>query len=336
MDPMTHTPHHPQPASLLAAVRDLRAAALSCADDPSWSMPDDDVLAAIAEAHAAQQATTALLLHLIQQADNRSLTKIKRRAGTSTWLAQELRITVPAARRLAKRARQVCARPTLAAALRTGQINAEQAGAIAHTVHHLPGTIDPARVDAAETMLIAEADQLDAVRLTRASDRVLDLLDPSGATARETARRGRETAAATARTSRRLSLTPVAPGDAVRLTGVLDPRSAAVLEAALHRYGAASGPPPSPDALLTAPTAARRRADALVEICRLSLVAPTHRPTATPPDDVTPTSAPDPAGVVIALNTPRSRLTNRATRKRAKTTHHGSDKTSRTRHPTRR
>ncbi|MFI5845128.1 DUF222 domain-containing protein [Catenuloplanes sp. NPDC051500] len=330
---MTQTPHRPQPASLLAAVRALRAAAMSCANDPSWSMPDDDVLAAVAEAHAAQQATTALLLHLIEQADNRSLTKIKRRAGTSTWLAEELRITVPAARRLAKRARQVCARPKVAAALRTGQINAEQAGAIAHTVHDLPDTIDAARVDAAETMLIAEADQLDAVRLTRASDRVLDLLDPSGAIGREAARQRRETAAVNSRTARRLSLTPTAPGDAIRLTGVFDPRSAAVLEAALHRYGSV---PVASAAPASVPDAAQRRADALVEICRLSLVAPTQRLTPTPPDGPTRSSAPDPAGVVIALNTPRARLTNRSARKRAKSTHHGSDKNSRSRHPSHR
>ncbi|WP_033340263.1 DUF222 domain-containing protein [Catenuloplanes japonicus] len=338
---MTHTPTNPadpQPASLLDAVRNLRAAAMSCTDGQPWSMPDDDVLAALAEAHAAQQAVTALLLHLIQQADIRSLTKIKRRAGTSAWLAEELHLTVPAARRLAKRARQVCTRPRLAAALRTGRVNAEQAGAIARTVHDLPDTIDATRADAAETMLIAEADRLDAVRLARSSDHVLDLLDPPGAAARETARRREAATAPTARTTRRLSVTPAADGDAVRLTGVLDARSAAVLEAALHRYGAPSPAtrhtPIAPHAPEDTPAAAERRADALVEICRLSLVAPT-RPAPDGRDALVQPLTTDPTGVVVALNTPRTRLPNRTTRKRTKSTHHGTDKNGR-RHPTRR
>lgn len=339
MGSMTHTPTrpvHPQPTSLLAAVRGLRAAAMSCADNASRSTPDDDVLTAVAEAYAAQQATTALLLHLIQQADNRSLTKIKRRAGTASWLAEELRVTVPAARRLAKRARQVCARPRLAAALRDGQVNAEQAGAIARSVHDLPETIDATRADAAETMLIAEAGRLDAVRLARSSEHVLDLLDPAGAGARETERHRREAAASATHPSRRLSVTPSPHGDAVRLSGVFDARSAAVLEAALHRYGAPTlSSVHAPHAAHDATTAAESRADALVEICRLSLVAPARPAPAVPGAHTRPPAA-DPDGVVIALKQPRARLTPRSTRKRAKAPHHGSDKNGRTRHPVRR
>ncbi|MDR7281166.1 DUF222 domain-containing protein [Catenuloplanes atrovinosus] len=337
---MTHTPAIPgqtDPSSLLAALRDLRAAAATCANSPAWSAPDDDLLAAITEAHAAQQAMTAILLHLIQQADIRSLTKIKRRAGTSTWLAEELRLTVPAARRLAKRARQVCARPRLAAALRNGEINADQAGAIAQAVHTLPDTVDTARADAAETMLIAEADQLDPWRLARSGDRVLDVLDPAGAHARETVRAGREAARSETRARRRLSVTPVPHGDGVRLSGVLDARSAAVVEAALSRHGA----PPSPaDSTARPPsipagtaTAAERRADALVEVCRLSLDAVPRSAATT--DIHRPAPVPSQPGVVIALNKPHARRGNRAARKRTKSPHHDAGKNGRTRQPAR-
>ena len=320
---MTQTPHtlgHIDPASLLAAIRDLRASAMTCADNPTWSAPDDDLLAAITEAHAAQQAMTALLLHLIHQADTRALTKIKRRAGTSSWLADELRLTVPAARRLAKRARQVCARPRLAAALRDGQVNADQAGAIAQAVHGLPESVDPIRADAAETMLIAEADQLDAWRLARSSDRVLDLFDPAGAHARAAAHAAREAARSSA-SPRHLSVKPTPGGDGVRLTGTLDARSAAVLEAALSRHGT-----PPADSATTTPasdvrTTAERRADALVRVCHLSLAA------TSPTDESAPAS-----GVVIALSNPRRRSTGR---KRAKNPHHNTGKSNRTRHPVR-
>ncbi|MDP9797295.1 hypothetical protein J2S43_005807 [Catenuloplanes nepalensis] len=329
----THAiPGQIDPTSLLDALRDLRAAAVTCANTPNWAAPADEVLAAIAEAHAAQQAVTAILLHLIQQADIRCLSKIKRRAGTSTWLAEELHITVPAARRLAKRARQVCARPRLAAALRNGEVNAEQAGAIAHTVHDLPDTIDPARADAAESILIAEADRLDSWQLSRSGDRVLDLLDPAGIPARESARADREATRSEALAHRRLSVTPAPHGDGVRLTGLLDTRSAAVVEAALTRHGAPPTPTDPSSATPDARTASQRRADALVEVCRLSLgkgpsPAPDRRPD--------PAPAPSPPGMVIPLNSPHAHPTSRSARKRAKTQPRASGKNNRSRQPVR-
>ena len=164
------------------------------------------------------------------------------------------------ARSLVKQGRALQERPALDAALRDGAVNAAQASVIDEAVRDLPDELDTAAVDKAESILIGWAGELEPRQLRKHALRVLDHVAPdlAHAATEEHLKRQQELA----HERRTLKIYPI-PYGRVRINGVLDEESAAVVTAALEPLcrPAAEGPR-SYD---------QRRADALVEVCRMAL-----------------------------------------------------------------
>lgn len=276
---------------------------MECADTPLWALPDDEVVACLDTVHAAEQALAAAQLHLIRQVDSRGLPATQHATSCASWLRQRLRVGMCTARRLVELARAVDNRVVLDQALSAGAVNLEQATAIDACVGDLPADAGAEVAAKAESMLIGWAADFDPQALRRLGARVLEHVAPEVAEQAEAAVLARQEARAYA--GRSLSMVSGGAGR-VRLTGWLDDEAAAVPTAALdplcaprrgpsvqhagatqglvhdaaaagaavQRAGALSAIPGgdgAADAVRDDRTAGQRRADALVEICRLAL-----------------------------------------------------------------
>ncbi|GLH96285.1 HNH endonuclease signature motif containing protein [Phytohabitans aurantiacus] len=240
------------------ALEQLREIAGQCAGAPVWSLPDADLVCAVRAVHDAEQMLAAVKLHLVREIDGRSLPIAQEAASTAVWLRARLQVSINTARRMVDLARVLDERPVLDAALSSAAVNVEQAQVVAKAVHDLAGEVSPDVVDLAEKTLIAEhADQEPAV-LRKLADRILAYVAPE--VAEDADRRTAERDEKRAEQTRAFTLTNNGDGR-FRVTGWLDAEAAAIVDAALD-------PLCKPD---LDRTPAQRRADALVEICRLAL-----------------------------------------------------------------
>jgi hypothetical protein len=238
----------------------VRAEAALCADAPATPLSDEQLIQALDELHEAEQLLRAAKAHVVREIEERRIPAAAHARSSSTWLRDHLRMDVYAAGSLVKQARALDERPALNDALIHGSVNAAQASVIDEAVRGLPDELEPAAVDKAEGILIGWAGELEPRQLRKHAERVLDHVAPelAHATTAENLRRQQEIAYA----KRSLKIYPVAYGR-VRINGVLDSESAAIVTAALEP--------------LCRPTAEgprsydQRRADALVEVCKLAL-----------------------------------------------------------------
>jgi hypothetical protein len=255
---------------VLEALGQLRSAAIGCADAPLWSLSDTDLVACLDAVHAAEQALAAVQLHLIRQVDIRDLHRSQHAHTCAGWLRTRLRIRPESTKRLAGLAAAVDRRPDLDQALTAGTVNTEQAVVIDECLTNLPAEVGVEAAAKAEAMLIGWAAEFDPRQLKSLADRILSHLAPEIEKAADAAALARQQAHAFE--SRTLSIgTPV--DGRVRLTGWLDTEAAAIVSAALDPLCAPRTPTGAPRDHATADdrTPGQRRADALVEVCRLVL-----------------------------------------------------------------
>jgi hypothetical protein len=239
-------------------LQQLREVAGRCAGTPVWSLPDTDLVAAVHAVHDAEQMLAAVKLHLIREIDGRNLPIAQEAANTAIWLRGRLHISIHTARRLVDLARMLDQRPVLDAALSTATLNVEQAQIVAKTVRDLTGETSPDVVDLAEKTLIGQYPDWEPVIFRKIAARILAHVAPE--VAEDADRRAAEREQKRAQQTRAFTLTNNGDGR-YRLTGWLDAEAAAIVNAALD-------PLCKPDAERTA---TQRRADALVEVCRLAL-----------------------------------------------------------------
>ncbi|WP_236029361.1 HNH endonuclease signature motif containing protein [Paractinoplanes lichenicola] len=238
---------------------------------PLWSLADDEITDCLAAAHRLEQSVAALQARLVRQAETRGLPAAQGQPTTTTWLRERLLLDHGPARELAERAAALTRHPAVEQALIDGRIDARQAttivatlDAVATSLGELDQAVDPAEADdiaeRARTTLIEMAGRLPAYKLRRVGERILEHVAP------HLAERAEELALARlearAHQARGFTLSTAAAG-IVRLSGVLGSEDAAVLQAALHPLCK-----PVPD---DERRPAQRRADALVEVCRLAL-----------------------------------------------------------------
>ena len=240
-----------------------RRAAAECAAVPGWVLSDREVVGCLVQAWAGVQQLTAVVAHLIAQAQVRDLPRAQAATSTVVWLRQQLRVSPATAVRLVKLAEALDARPVLDTAVCAGTVSAEQATVIAATVAELPSEVGGEVVDKAESMLLGWASDFDPVILGRLGARILDHVAPDVAEQREADLVARQEARAYRK--RAFTMSPVGAG-LVRLTGQLDATSAATVNAALDplchpRQDDPAGPR----------TPEQRRADALVDVCAAAL-----------------------------------------------------------------
>jgi hypothetical protein len=294
---------------MLVELERLRTAAIACADAPVWSLTDADVAACVDALHAAEQALIAAKLHLLRQAEIRELPRTRHERTPAGWLAARSRLTGRSARRLAEVARATDRRPVLDQALTAATVNVEQALVIDRCLSALSTDIGAEATAKAEALLIGWAADFDADGLRHLGRKLLWYVAPDIAEQREAAAVARDEA--TGFETRTLSISDAGDGRvrvrgwldteaAAIVSAALDPlcsprRSASTLRTAAPE-GAPSGAAPSgaaPFAAAPDPTAdwelspaerasqdaataddrtpGQRRADALVEVCRLIL-----------------------------------------------------------------
>lgn len=231
-------------------------------------LPDADLLEFLDTVHHAQQMLQAALLHAVHEVRLRDIRAGRHAPSIKIWLRDRLRISPRTAHQLIVQAASVDRHGDLDAALTTGKVNAEQLAVISTALATLPKTLDPSiRTDSAAT-LTGWAAHLDPGGLRKAGQRILDHVAPEVADAIE--QRRLRAAERDAHQQRHVTLTAVGDGR-IRLSGILDNEAAAIVTAALD-------PLCKPDTVAAelaatgqARTPGQRRADALVEVCRLVL-----------------------------------------------------------------
>ncbi|MEU4242575.1 DUF222 domain-containing protein [Actinoplanes sp. NPDC026619] len=255
---------------MLADLQQIGEATAKLAAAPLWPLSDHDLLETLRAADRAQQAAAALRARLVQQAGARGLPAAQGYRSTARWLSDLLLIDPSPAREIAGHASALGRRPAVEQAVLDGRLDLRQAEVIVTAVEAIPADLseftelssaDPTQLaEQAETVLIGMAARLPAHHLRQAGARILAHVAPEVADRAEEAALNRQQARAHQRRGFTLSL----PADGtVRLSGLLDIEDAATVQAALHPLcGPATDDDRSP---------AQRRADALLEVCRLAL-----------------------------------------------------------------
>jgi hypothetical protein len=251
------------------------------------AMSDDALLARLDELTAEVAQLVAKQARVTHEVDARGLPAAQGKPGILSWLKKRYRLSHRAAKRLVELGRLLDKRPTLEKVLSAGSVNVEQVEAIGAAVTRLAGEPDVTAdaVDRAEAALVEQAGMFAPQTLKSRGKRILADVAPELADrvdARILARQKPRGQAA-----RSFQLTAVGDG-LVRCTGWLEVEGAAIVQAAIDprhvlRREQPSGrggdqltgfdgadaavAPADPDDR----TPGQRRADALVEVCRLAL-----------------------------------------------------------------
>jgi hypothetical protein len=230
---------------------------------PAYGRSDVDLRESAIALHRMTSQATAALAALVREAQGRDLPRRDGSASTTSWLRDLLRVTAAEARTLIALAEILDARVALADAVDAGAANVGQAVAIGQVLRDVPAG-DPALVDKVEAVLLDDARKFEPTILRRLGERVLAHVNPEVADARLRDRLDREEKHAYDR--RGFTMSPDGLGG-VRLSGNIDRESAAFIGAAIEPLTAPVGDGGGPDRR----TAAARRVDALVEVCRIAL-----------------------------------------------------------------
>ncbi|HZD96852.1 MAG TPA: DUF222 domain-containing protein [Micromonosporaceae bacterium] len=230
---------------------------------PVYGLSDVSLCDAAVAAHDLVSRATAVLGLLVREANGRDLPRRQDATSAVAWLRDLLRITPAEARLLTTLGETLDGRPTLADAVVAGTVNAGQAAAIGRVLADVPAA-EPALVDKVEAILIEQAHQFEPTILRQLGERVLAHLNPDLADARLRERLEREDKHA--RQRRGLTLASDGLGG-TRIIGILDTEGAAIIGAAIEPLAKPARGDDGPDLRTTA----ARRADALVEVCRLTL-----------------------------------------------------------------
>jgi hypothetical protein len=254
----------------------LDRALQECRSVSVWAWPDSTLVEGLDRLQVLAGQVAALQLELIGEVDGRAIAAAQGATGTVAWLRERYRISPQAAARQVKLAAAV--RTGLAAtadALAGGGVNAEQARVIAAAVGDLPAE----HRAAGERHLLGEAAVFGPRELGIMGRRLFEVVACEQADERAMAVLSR--AEERAYTGRDLRLCEVAGESRVRVSGWLDRECAAVVRAALDPWCAPRTPGPAtgrgPAGYgdggsgrdLRSP--GQRRADALVEVCRLAM-----------------------------------------------------------------
>jgi hypothetical protein len=247
------------------------------AQSPDQNVADlDQLIPWLAQAEAA-------LLARVRELDGHGVARRDGATSTAVWLRNRYLMALPTARRYVRLAAAVDAAPVpVRDAVGGGEMTLDQADAIVRSLNALPNELDTEVRTLAAKELVRLARDLDPEQLGIAGRHILHVVAPDEAD--EVDRRALERAEARAHDNRGFTMTPDPYGFGYRVTGRLTNEGAAVVRAAIdplchpgRKYdttepatepgGEASGgaAPKDPRG------ATQRRADALVEVCRLAL-----------------------------------------------------------------
>jgi hypothetical protein len=233
-----------------------------CARTPMWARSSEELVEGLDRVQVLCSQLAALGLGLLREIDGRGIPAGQGAANTTAWLRDRYRLSAGAASKRVRLAAVLDAQlPQTAAALAAGSINPEQAEVVAKTVLSLPGEF---RGDG-ERVLVEQCAVFGPRELGRIGGYLLARVAPEVAERRAADQLARQEQRAYQ--DRCLHLSDVPSGARVRLSGWLDRESAAVVRAAIDPLCAPRPMDGEPDRR----SAGQRRADALVEVCRLAL-----------------------------------------------------------------
>jgi uncharacterized protein (DUF2342 family) len=246
---------------LLAAA----SAVAEFAGRPTYALSTDDLRASLERLQRIATLVAGTAAALVHEAVGRDLPHDDGAATTVAWLRDILHVPAADASRLIALGQLMDHRSTVAAAVASGTVNSAQALAIGHVLDDVAPE-EPATIDKVEAILIDHATQFEPAILRRLGQRILAHINPDLADARLRDRLEREQRLAHQR--RGFTLSPDGLGG-TRISGVLDTEGAAILAAAIEPLARPVRDDTGPDPR----TAPARRADALVEACRIAVAA---------------------------------------------------------------
>ncbi len=232
---------------------------------PTYALSNNDLRSSLGRLQRIATLVAGAAAMLVHEAAGRDLPREDGAASAVAWLRDILRISPAEASRMITLGQLIDRRPALADAVETGAVNPAQALAIGHVLDDIPPE-DPAILDKVEAILIDHATQFEPAILRRLGERVLAHVNPDLADTRLRDRLDREERHAHQR--RGLSLSPDGLGG-TRISGILDTEGAAIIAAAIEPLTRPVRDDTGPDPR----SAPARRADALVEVCRIALTA---------------------------------------------------------------
>ncbi|WP_179714456.1 HNH endonuclease signature motif containing protein [Nocardioides lianchengensis] len=222
-----HQPSHP----IRVAAREIDHALKTVADvNPSF-MTTPDKAAALRELAVLEARVSELRLRVAADACDVAEEHGARDVGA--WTAHAVRRRRADCARELRLALALADRPVLAAAVREGAVNLDQAHVIADALAALPGDVDAEVVDRAEVALVGYAADFDPTDLHRLGKRILDVVAPEIAEAVEA--RHLADLEASARQRMRLGLRACGDGT-TRISGLIPDASAARLATYLHAF----------------------------------------------------------------------------------------------------
>src|SRR6478735_5925186 len=154
----TATPTHRVSVAVAHACGDLT----SIAEAPVWSMTDREAADALIELTRLEAQVAELKTRVARHADEQQVGQDRGASSTAVWLANQTRITRPAAHSTVKLGKELHAHPLTRAALAKGGIGADQARVILRWIGSLPDDPDTALVTKAEQHLLTLAADHDA------------------------------------------------------------------------------------------------------------------------------------------------------------------------------
>jgi hypothetical protein len=220
-------------------------------------LPDDALVAGLDQLQALMVEAQAAMLRFLREIDARKAASAVAASSTAVWYRNRHRVGIRSAHRLVQLAKRVAAAPQVVGdGVESGAVNLDQADVVTRAVAAIPGEVGVEVRERAAAELVRLCAELDPEQLRMVGERILSLVAPE--IAEELERTALERAEARALRERYFTLTP--DGVGVRLSGRLTLEGAAAVRAAIDPLCA----PTSHDDR----SAAQRRADALVEVCR--------------------------------------------------------------------
>ena len=257
------------PGDVVPALTDAVSGVLAAA---WWRVPDAEVRAAVVELERQASRLEAARLRLLAEADARRVGQVTGAASTADWLVAETGVRrEKAGERVALACALNAGLAVTGTVLAAGDLTVEHALVVHRAMSRLDASVDAATRADAERFLVGQAACLDPRQLAHVARALRHRLDPDAG-----ANLAREED--TAVTAREVRCTQTDEGTWL-LSGVLDAVGGATLAAALEPLAA---PEPARNAMPDRRSAARRRADALVQLAEQSLASSTATESARP------------------------------------------------------
>jgi hypothetical protein len=170
----------------------LRAALDSLRDQPAGLLSGAEQLEVLQESLRLEARFHAWQAQLAARIDAAEIAWQEHGTSTATWLADAVNLTRREAGRLIAAGQGLLRFPLVADAARSGSVLPGQAEAITQVLDDLPEDFPTDTVREAQVMLVGFAASHNSVELRRLTSRLVEILDPATAEAREAARLDRE------------------------------------------------------------------------------------------------------------------------------------------------